>query len=125
MAPSNPFYQSVYGVILIGEGNTSRAIALLEKTVRESPKYALVHYHLGRAQAAEERWAAATVEFETAIRLKPDLSEAYYHLSRVYRKLGRPDEAARALEKFRKSRAREDTEREHLLRMVREQQEAQ
>jgi|SRR6185295_1405688 len=99
----------------------------------EAPLSSESAHYLGRAPSAREasgrrRTTASHKKanaLETAVKLKPDLSEAYYHLSRVYRKLGRPDGAARALEKFRKSRAREDTEREHLLRMVREQQEAQ
>ena len=111
-------------MILLADGNSRQAIAFLEKAVKENPAYALSHYHLGRALAFEEKWARAGLELETAVKRKPDLSEAYYHLSRVYRKLGRTEDEAHALEKFRKSRAREDTEREQLLRMVREQQEA-
>jgi hypothetical protein len=49
------------------------------------------------------------------------LNEVYYQLFRAYQRMGRNEEARRAMELFRQSKAREATEREEVLRALQSQ----
>jgi tetratricopeptide (TPR) repeat protein len=63
------------------------------KGAAESSRSAMAHNNLGLAYASEGRWDYATVEFQTALRLKPDYVEPYYNLGVAYASQGRLDDA--------------------------------
>lgn len=64
MHPDDPYYQDLYGQILLENGNASGAVAAYGKAVRAAPKDAQILAGLGRAQLA----ANSGVSAKTALR---------------------------------------------------------
>ena len=92
------------GSILVVEGEPVRAIPYLETALRIDPGLFLVHQQLGRAYMLQKNYARAAEELEKAARDDLDGS-AHYELGMVYRKMGRPEDAAREIEICAKIRA--------------------
>lgn len=77
-----------------------RAIEWLQKAVALDPDSVGSHFALGKALFQNEQFDAAIPELKASLRLMPGLWEAYFLLGRAYTKLGRPEEAKAAIEKF-------------------------
>jgi tetratricopeptide (TPR) repeat protein len=80
---------------LLDRGDASAATALLEKGVTASPKSAELHYLLGRSYSIEARTSTNSMrlaflgwnigdEFETALALEPERTDARVELVRYY-----------------------------------------
>ena len=82
---------------LVHEGKMREAISILEKAASLSAEG---HRLLGEAYQSSKEYEKAKASYETAIKLKPDLSEACYGLSKVHTQLGDRDKAAESFEKF-------------------------
>jgi superkiller protein 3 len=54
------------------------------------------HYQRGLQLEKEQKLAEAAIEFEQAIQVNPEFSDAYYHLGLSYLSCGRPQDAIRA-----------------------------
>lgn len=65
------------------------------------PESAAASYGLGRTAAAEGDFEQAVDHFERAAALQPDAGLVHYALAQAYRRLGRLDDARRALESYR------------------------
>ncbi len=61
---------------------------------------AAVEYHLGRAQLGLKQYDEAERRLRSASRLDPALALPHYQLGRLYKLLGRPEDARRELEFF-------------------------
>jgi Tfp pilus assembly protein PilF len=59
-----------------------------------------MHYHLGRLYNQTGDYEQARQELETAIRLEPGLTQAYYQLGAVYHHLGSEEKSRQAYQKF-------------------------
>lgn len=70
------------------------------------------HYYLGVCYQRERQWEPAVKELQSSVKLAPEAWSAQYALSEVLQQLGRPEEARRALARFRELRAREDARME-------------
>jgi len=88
------------------EGNVDRAIASLEKALRDDPKYALAHAALGeafwrKARATNEpQWAVRAVESaKRAVELGGSLAVPHIKLGEIYAQNGRQQEAIREFKK--------------------------
>jgi len=69
-------------------------VTLWEDVVRKSPRKARAHNNLGVYYHYMRGWLnEAIMEYETALKLKPDYAEAYYNRGNAYRSQGRLDEA--------------------------------
>jgi tetratricopeptide (TPR) repeat protein len=88
---------------------------LLEKLVKINSKSSMGHLDLGIVYADAGRNAEAMREFKTAVALKPDYVNAHYRLGRLYRVMGKPEEAKAELEK---SRTLNEAEDQRLLKVM-------
>ena len=78
-----------------------KAFQLAAEAARRNPESARNAFIAGKALAKLERHELSLRWLEQAVKLDAANKEAWYVLAQVYRKLGRGEEAARALEKFR------------------------
>jgi tetratricopeptide (TPR) repeat protein len=75
---------------------------LLLQLAREPATAAPAEYGAGRVAAARGDYAGAVAHFEKAVKAFPDFGAAHYALALAYRRLGRPVDAAKALERQQK-----------------------
>jgi tetratricopeptide (TPR) repeat protein len=78
-----------------------RIEALLRRAVALDSRLARGFLQLGILLDEQQRYAEAIRELQRATRLQPDLSQAHYRLSQLYRRTGQKDLAAKELEIFR------------------------
>lgn len=82
------------GSLLMGEGDTGGAIEHLRKAEALSPRLAAVaRYDVANTLAGAGRIDEAIAEYESALRARPDYSEALFNLGLALAKRGRFDEA--------------------------------
>ena len=74
------------------------ALDLLEKAIAIDERGAAEHFELGVVLDRMQRYAAAEREFARAAELDPADPSPHYRLSRVYERLGKPEEARRERE---------------------------
>ena len=91
---------------LLESGNLDRAKQLFDTLRSEPTAEPAAELGLGRIAAAAGDDAAALTHLERAIALFPEWGAAYYTLARVYRALGRGEDAQRALERNKQYGAR-------------------
>jgi tetratricopeptide (TPR) repeat protein len=77
-------------------GDFDLASDAFRSTLDLSPTCLECHYNLAIAYAALDQFADAEAEFQSVLRLKEDYAAAYYGLSSIYTRQGRPTEAAEA-----------------------------
>jgi tetratricopeptide (TPR) repeat protein len=78
-------------------GRFTEAEASLTRTGRDAPETYLFHLGLGKVHERKKEYAAASRQYQEAIRLDPKQPEAHYRLALVLRGLG---ETAKANEQF-------------------------
>ena len=71
---------------------------------------ARVYYQLGKLFERSNQLKRATEELEIAVRYQPDLAQAFYHLGRIYNRLGEREKSERALSTFRQFKQQPTTE---------------
>jgi tetratricopeptide (TPR) repeat protein len=117
--PRNASVYEAYGTLLVNgatdDATGERAAALLEKAVELDSSRPEPHYQLGMldlnkspGSASPDSLQKALEQLETAARLGLNESKIHYALARVYRRLGREDEAAKEMEAYQKLKAAED-----------------
>ncbi|MBY0511393.1 MAG: tetratricopeptide repeat protein [Rhodospirillaceae bacterium] len=79
-------------------GQYSAARKLCRQILKQSPGHAEIHHLLGVIALHEKRPDDAIQQLKQTLKLKPDLAEAAFHLSLVYREKGRWGEWLAALE---------------------------
>jgi tetratricopeptide (TPR) repeat protein len=83
------------GTTLIEQNKPIEGIAALNKAATLFQANPRIHEELGRAYLAQEDLASAQNEFETAIKLSPDISSLHFKLGQIYRREHMPDLAKR------------------------------
>jgi tetratricopeptide (TPR) repeat protein len=112
--PGDAMAHYFYGKILLdqnqgrADSNLNQAQRELNKAVELQPKLAQAHLELAKLLRLRNDTKAARTQLETVVRLDPESSEAYYQLMQIYRKLGQPQQAAMAGEKFRRLKDSKD-----------------
>ena len=111
LLPSSAGAQRLLGGLLLWRGAHAEAAEALERAAELAEPDAALLIELGRAwegaageaESAEERDSLARAEsaFRRAVTLAPEHSEAAYGLAQVLRRLGREEEAAAAMERYR------------------------
>ncbi|MFN3476472.1 MAG: tetratricopeptide repeat protein, partial [Candidatus Methylomirabilales bacterium] len=94
------FYAEVslrWGKWAFQEGFMSEAEAAFRKVSRFYPFSYAAHYWLSLTFAEQGKGKEAVREAEAALRLNPEDGDAYHHLGRIYWRMGRLEEAERAL----------------------------
>lgn len=86
-----------------------RGIALLQETLAVDPDLAEAHYGLGSLALRRGELRQALASLRRAVELDPSSRRAHYALARCWRRLGRGDEAALAMESFRNLAERGET----------------
>ncbi len=76
-------------------GRNDEALELARKAVTLEPGNARSHFALGRVLLERQQWAGSAAELEKAKELSPAASIVRFQLARVYRKLGRKQDADR------------------------------
>jgi len=87
------------GALALRAGDSSLALDLLLKAEKEDPENPEIHYNLGIAYLGKDLVDEAEKQFKEAIRLKPDYSEAYNYLGRIYLYRGQTDAAIQSFQK--------------------------
>jgi tetratricopeptide (TPR) repeat protein len=117
--PRDANIYEAYGTMLLSsatdDATQGRAAALLEKSVQLDSSRAEAHYQLGMldlkkstAGTAPEFLRQALEQLETAARLGLNESKIHYALARVYRRLGRENEATKEMRAYQQMKAAED-----------------
>ena len=110
----HPRYDVVYANfadLLIKQGDYPRAFDLAAEAAQRNPGEPRNFFLAGKALVQLGRDDLSVKWFEQAIALNPDYPEPHYVLAQVYRRLGRPADADRALKAFQTANARTPRER--------------
>jgi lipopolysaccharide biosynthesis regulator YciM len=75
------------------EQKTDQARTLLNHAIAAAPHFADAQYQMGLLKQEDGDWRGSIPNLESAVKLKPDLSQAHYRLSLAYWRAGRKDEA--------------------------------
>ena len=81
-------------------GDPRAAQTLLEKSVRLDPKYGAAYVALGALAFQRGDFAQAVKDYQQAIAVNPQLSEAHYRLSLAYKRTGDDAAAKREMETY-------------------------
>src|SRR5712692_7124732 len=100
--------------ILLARQNDVRAEESFRKAIKLTPTYALSHYELGKLLVQSNRLSAAAVEVSQAVHYNPNLSAAYYQLSRVYARLGEAEKSKGVLSEFERLHQQETSDSQAL-----------
>jgi Tfp pilus assembly protein PilF len=96
------------GQLLLKEAETGdqhaefRAEELFRSAITHDSKLAGAHYEIGELALRRGQWAKALVHLEIAEKLDPSNGNTHFALSRVYRRLGREQDAAKEAALFEK-----------------------
>ena len=111
---AHPHYDVVYANfadLMIKVGDYQRAFDLAAEAAERNPDEARNFFLAGKALVQLGRADISLRWFERAIVLDADYAEAHYQLAQAYRRLGRTEDAERALKAFQAASARVPRER--------------
>ncbi len=111
---AHPRYDVVYANfadLMIKVGDYQRAFDLAAEAAERNPDEARNFFLAGKALVQLGRADISLRWFERAIVLNADYPEAHYQLAQAYRRLGRSEDAERALKAFQAASARAPRER--------------
>ena len=94
--PTQPEARNDFGVFLLKNGESDRAIAELIEAVRVAPHRAVFHENLGRAYRSQQKWKEAERELADATRVAPNDTAAWTTLGYLRKELKKYDDAATA-----------------------------
>jgi tetratricopeptide (TPR) repeat protein len=96
------------GAIYFLQNNFSEALAHFSRAEELNPADPEAHIGLGRVLAATDQPQIAMEHFRRSVQLDPLNANAHFQLSRLYRRLGRNEEADRETAAFKKLREAKD-----------------
>jgi tetratricopeptide (TPR) repeat protein len=97
--PNEPRASFNLGDIYLTKGEFAKAVPLLEVAAKAFPAEFDTRFALGRVYLATNKPASAITEFESAIKLNDQVSEGYFYLGRALQRVGRKDDAKKAVVK--------------------------
>ena len=112
LAPSSAEANYYYALSLWGHGaqrstDDMRSIETsLLKAIQLNPQFAQAHFKLAILYTDSGDYEHAIPEYEAALRSAPSLTDARYRLAIAYSHVGRTEEAAKAMQLFKDSRAK-------------------
>lgn len=111
--PRDAFFELKYALFLLNSpeendpGRQAQIKALLKKSEELDDSIAETHFQLGNLAMKENRYDEALKELQIAATQDPELSKVHYTVARVYRRIGREEDAAKETEIFNKLKAKE------------------
>ena len=115
--PANAAANYYYAVSLLkrekdagASGDPRAAQTLLEKSVRLDPKYGAAYVELGALAMQRGDFAQAIKNYQQAIAVSPQLSEAHYRLSLAYKRSGDDAAAKREMETYQSAEKAESAQ---------------
>jgi tetratricopeptide (TPR) repeat protein len=93
-------------------GDPRAAQTLLEKAVRLDPKYGAAYVALGALAVQRGDFAQGIKDYQQAIAVSPQLTEAHYRLSLAYKRSGDDAAAKREMETYQSAQKAESAEAE-------------
>jgi tetratricopeptide (TPR) repeat protein len=112
--PRDAFFLLKYAIFLLNSPQeldteeSARIKALLKRSEELDDSIAETHFQLGNLALKEEQYDVALKELGIAAREDPELSKVHYALARVYRRMGRDEDAVREAEIHKKLKEKED-----------------
>jgi tetratricopeptide (TPR) repeat protein len=104
--PKDPRFKTVYAAVLLKQGETGdtqaemHARQLLREALVLDPSLADAHFQLGNLALRQDQIAEAEKHFEEVIKLDANNAPGHFALARVYRRLGRQEDAARETKRY-------------------------
>lgn len=102
--------------------NLQEVESLLQKSIALDPKLAEAYLQLGNLYADQREYAKSIPEYESALKLNPDLSDAHYRLGQDYVHTGQKDRAQGEFDVYQRLRAQQlaevDKERAEVQQFV-------
>jgi len=95
VSPDNAQAMIQLAFIALEDARLEDAMPMAKQAAALEPKDALAHYALGRVLMAAEDFRQSAGELELAKELAPASAKVRYQLARVYRRLGRKEDAER------------------------------
>ncbi len=114
LSSQNPIAMYNLGSTDIDQGDHAAGIPLLEAMLRINSTSLPAQYYLGRGLAESNRDAEAVTWLERTAKADPNGEvgkRSYYELSRIYRKLKRPEDAERALTAYNQRRLQDEKQK--------------
>lgn len=113
LSPGNPLAAYNLGSVEVERGDAAAGVPLLERMIGGFQGSPVAEYYLGRGLAAEGKngEAAEWLKRSAAADANGEIGKrSNYELARLYRKMGRPDDAAEAQAQYERIRALTDKE---------------
>ena len=82
---------------------------LLQKAVKLAPQSAQAHYLLGQLAIEQGKLKEAEAELLLSVQSDPDRSKAHFALAGVYRRMRRPEEAAKEFARYQELKQAEES----------------
>lgn len=119
-APDDPRTLLNLASIQIERGRASEGLPLVQQVLKTEPNNPQAYFYLGKGLAETGEEADAVTALQRFLVLQPEgelREQAYYTLSRLYRKQQKPEEAQKALAEFQKlKQARDAAEKQQIDR---------
>jgi tetratricopeptide (TPR) repeat protein len=112
--PQNPILYQECGKLLLKFGaevdpaSQSRAVSMFQTALSLNPSLAESHYQLGNLALGSDKTREALQHLEAAAKLSPKNSKTHFALARLYRRLGRADDASKELALYESSKSVEE-----------------
>ena len=104
--PKDARFKNSYATVLLKQADSgdtqaeAHANQLLREALALDPSLSDAHYQLGNLALKHDQVAEAEKHFEKVIRLEPNNVQAHFALARVYRRLGRQEDATREMKRY-------------------------
>jgi tetratricopeptide (TPR) repeat protein len=118
-APPYLFYLHAASLLKLNSNEYPVMLNDLDKAVRQIPACAFCYFAQSKVHQKMGDEGAAIADLETLVtRIDPEFAQGWYRLSNLYRQAGRPDDAAKALAKFRNINNEHDAHEMEYLRRI-------
>ncbi len=116
--PNEALIQLKYAIFLMNSAEEktpereAQIKALLKRSEQLDSSNAETHFNLGNIALKENNYEEALREFAEASNLDPEMAKGHFALARVYRRLGKAEDAAKETELYTKLKAKEEQKSE-------------
>lgn len=116
----SPYLYYLHAALLLKRQSRDyqRILQELDSAKRGIPSCSLCYLAESKAHEAAGDAQAAIADLETAVRVDPGFSDAWYRLTMLYQRVGRREDAARAREEFQQIKTSKQDQEVEMLRDV-------